>query len=75
MVNVFNAYRIKYNTGDKRVTDIQICFKNPKEGIVYVIDNINKKENYFVDNVEKTISFSNKKISEISIKLTFCLIK
>ena len=62
MVNVFNAYRIKYNTGDKRVTDIQICFKNPKEGIVYVIDNINKKENYFVDNVEKTISFSNKKI-------------
>ena len=62
MVNVFNAYRIKYNTGDKRVTDIQVCFKNPKEGIVYVIDNINKKENYFIDNVEKTISFSNKKI-------------
>lgn len=62
MVNIFNAYRIKYNTGDKRVTDIQICFKNPKEGIIYIVDNINKKENVFLDDVEKTLSFSNKKI-------------
>ena len=62
MVNVFNAYRIAYNTGDKRVTDIQLCFKNPKTGIVYVIDNINKDDNQFLDNVEKTFSFSNKKI-------------
>jgi len=62
MLNVFNAYRIKYNTGDKRVSDIQICFKNPKTGIVYVIDTINKKESGFLDSVEKTFSFSNKKI-------------
>ena len=62
MLNVFNAYRIQYNTGDKRVTDIQLCFKNPKTGIVYVIDTINKKESGFLDSVEKTFSFSNKKI-------------
>lgn len=62
MLNVFNAYRIKYNTGDKRVTDVQLCFKNPKTGIVYVIDTINKKESGFLDSVEKTFSFSNKKI-------------
>jgi hypothetical protein len=49
MVNLFNAYNISYNTGDKRVTDIQLCFKTTDSEIVYIIDTINKKENGIIN--------------------------
>jgi len=62
MLNLFNAYRIGFNTGDKRVTDIQICFKNPNSNLIYVIENLNKKEKGYLNDTEKTYSFSNKKI-------------
>ena len=62
MLNLFNAYRIGFDTGDKRVTDIQICFKNPNSNLIYVIENLNKKEKGYQNNTEKTYSFSNKKI-------------
>ena len=62
MLNIFNAYRIGFNTGDKRVTDIQICFKNPSSSMIFVIENLNKKEKGYIDSTEKTYSFSNKKI-------------
>ena len=62
MINEFNAYSISYNTGDKRVTDIQICFKTPLSDVVYVIDTINKKENGFFDNVSRAYEFTNKKV-------------
>jgi hypothetical protein len=62
MVNVFNAYRITFNTGDKRVTDIQVCFKNPNNNTVYVIDTINKKEKRYIDNSDQSIVFNNSKL-------------
>jgi hypothetical protein len=62
MLNLFNAYRIGFNTGDKRVTDVQICFKNPDSNLIYVIENLNKKEKGYQNDTEKTYSFSNKKI-------------
>ena len=62
MLNIFNAYRIAFDTGDKRVTDIQLCFKNPNSKLIYVVENLNKKEKNYQDNTEKTYSFSNKKI-------------
>jgi hypothetical protein len=62
MLNTYNAYNISYNTGDKRVTDIQICFKNPLDGIVYVIDTINKEENDLLNNVERSFVFTNNKV-------------
>ena len=62
MLNLFNAYRIGFNTGDKRVTDIQICFKNPNSNLIFVIENLNKKEKGYQNETEKTYSFSNKKI-------------
>lgn len=75
MVNVFNAYNLTFNTGDKRVTDIQICFKNPGNDNVYVIDTINKKDYAYLNNVEKTYAFDNTKVYTIlpedEIKRTF----
>jgi hypothetical protein len=62
MVNQFNAYSIQYNTGDKRVTDIQICFKSPLSDVVFVADTINKKENSLLNNATRTYRFSNKQV-------------
>jgi hypothetical protein len=62
MVNIFNSFNIEYNTGDKRVTDIQICFKTSDDSNIYVAETINKKESSILDDVVKTYSFTNKKI-------------
>lgn len=62
MVNLFNAYNITYNTGDKRVTDIQLCFKTTDSEVVYIIDTINKSENGIINNTERTFSFTNNKV-------------
>lgn len=62
MQNTFNAYNLTYNTGDKRVTDIQLCFKTPLSDVVYIADTINKEENNFLDNVDRTYAFTNKKV-------------
>lgn len=62
MLNQFNAYSIDYNTGDKRVTDIQICFKSPLSDTVFVADTINKKENSLLNDSTRTYRFSNKQV-------------
>ncbi len=62
MVGIYNGYNIEYNTGDKRVTDIDICFKLSKENTVFVIDTINKEESDFGNGMTKTYQFLNKKI-------------
>lgn len=62
MENIFNGYRITYNSGDKRVTDIQLLFKFPGEATLYVIDNVNKKESNINDNSNQSYEFVNKKI-------------
>lgn len=62
MENIHNAYRITYNTGDKRVTDIQLCFTMPLTGKVFVIDTINKEQEALLNNIDKEYTFANKKI-------------
>lgn len=62
MLNEYNAYDIKYNTGDKRVTDIQLCFKTPLSDVVFVIDTINKQENNFFNDTERSYTFTNTKV-------------
>jgi len=62
MIGIYNGFNITYNTGDKRVTDIDICFKNAKKNVVYVIDTINKKESDFGHDMSKTYQFKNRMI-------------
>ena len=62
MENIFNGYRISYNSGDKRVTDVQLLFKYSTDPVIFVIDSINKKESSILDNTTQTYEFSNKKI-------------
>lgn len=62
MANVFNAVKLKFNTGDKRVTDIQIVFKESNSNALFLIETFNKADKRFADNVEKDFIFSNNKI-------------
>jgi hypothetical protein len=62
MENIFNGYNIKYNSGDHRVTDIQLLFKYPTEPTIYIVDSINKKDSSILDNTTQTYEFTNKKI-------------
>ena len=62
MVNIYNAYNITYNSGDKRVTDVQIVFKTTENEMVYIIDTINKSDQSVLDNTDNVISFTNNKV-------------
>ena len=62
MQNIFNGYKITYDSGDKRVTDIQLLFKFPTEPTLYIIENINKKEKNILNERDYTYEFTNKKI-------------
>ena len=62
MESLYNGYRLSYNAGDKRVTDVQLLFKVANEPTIYVIDNINKDESNIPDNSVQTYEFFNKKI-------------
>lgn len=44
MINQYNAIKLIFNTGDKRVTDIQLIVKQSKSNVLYLIDNLNKKK-------------------------------
>ena len=65
MVNSFNAVNIVFETGDKNVTDIQLLFKESNSGIIYIIENFNKKEEGYGNNSYKSFLFSNNKIYSI----------
>ena len=62
MLNIYNAYNITYNSGDKRVTDIQVVFKSTENENVYIIDTINKSDQSIQDNTDNVISFTNNKV-------------
>ena len=62
MVNQYNAIKLIFNTGDKRVTDIQLVLKESYSNTIYLIENFNKEEKGYANNTEASFVFSNKKI-------------
>lgn len=62
MVNAFNAVRLGFNTGDKRVTDVQLFVKQSGSNTWYNIESFNKAEEAWENNATKTFLFSNSKI-------------
>jgi hypothetical protein len=62
MVNQYNAITLIFNTGDKRVTDVQLVVKQAYSNTIYLIENFNKEEKGYADNSEQSFVFSNKKI-------------
>lgn len=61
MVNAFNAINIKFNTGDHRVTDIQIIAKQSNSNTPYIIETFNKSILGWSDNSEENFNFYNNK--------------
>ena len=62
MRNSANAVLLNFNTGNKDVTEIQICFKLSNSNIINVIDKYNKEELQWANNYIASIEFSNQKI-------------
>jgi len=62
MVNAYNAIRISINTGDKRVTDIQVIVKGSNSNILYIIETFNKENEGWGNNENRNFVFSNNKI-------------
>jgi len=65
MQNKFNSLTLQFNTGDKRVTDIELCFKDSNNDVIKVIDSYNKADNGWVNNATQSILFKDKKIKNI----------
>jgi len=65
MLNVFNACNISFNTGPREVMGVDLLFKESNSDIIYCIDKYIKKEELWLDNVVKTIRFSNSKVYSI----------
>lgn len=62
MINRFNAVKIDFNTGDKRVVEIQLVVKETNSNIPYIIETYNKLKEGFGDNEVKSFIFSNQKL-------------
>ena len=62
MENVFNAVNVSFNTGDKNVIGIDLCFKLSDSNIINVIEKYNKKQEGWLDNASQQLTFTNKKI-------------
>jgi hypothetical protein len=65
MINQFNAVNIKFFTGDKNVTDIQLVFKESNSNNIWIIDTFNKKKKNYIDEEYRTFLFSNSKIYSV----------
>jgi len=62
MVNLYNAVKVEFDTGDKRVTDVQIIAKSSNSNNLYIVENFNKKEQGFGHNETKSLIYKNDKL-------------
>lgn len=62
MVNAFNAIRLSFDTGDKRVVEVQLFVKQSGNDNWYNIESFNKEQESWENNVTKSFLFSNSKI-------------
>lgn len=61
MANSFNAIKIEFNTGDHRVTDVELVYKESGSNTVFLIETFNKANQEWSDNVAKDFTFFNNK--------------
>lgn len=61
MINKFNAVNIFFNTGDERVTDIEVVSKESNSNKLSIIERFNKSELGLLNNLITSFEFSNNK--------------
>jgi len=62
MKNEYNGVSVTFDTGNKNVQEIELCFKLSDSNIINVIGRYNKNNNGWSDNQLKSLVFSNRKI-------------
>ena len=62
MVNAYNSISLNFDTGSKRVTDIELVYKESNSNVVYVIERFNKEDEGWDNDVTKNFVFSNEKV-------------
>tara|TARA_R110002050_G_scaffold150238_3_gene276925 strand:+ start:4234 stop:9033 length:4800 start_codon:yes stop_codon:yes gene_type:complete len=65
MKNRFNAVNVSFGTGDKRVIEVDLLFKDSSTNSIYVIERFNKLDSGWADNTTKTFLFTNAKIYSV----------
>lgn len=65
MINKFNSVKVFFNTGDKRVKEIQVLAKESNSNNVYIVETFNKKKESIGHNQEKSLSYSNNKLYKV----------
>lgn len=65
MVNAFNAVNLGFSTGSKRVTDVQLVFKESNNPTLNVIETFNKAKLGWESDVTRSYLFSNNKICAV----------
>lgn len=65
MQNIYNAVNLTFNTGDREVEAIDLCFKLSNSTSIYVIDKFVKNDEGWIDNSLQTILFDNSKVYTI----------
>ena len=58
MMNKYNQVEVSFNTGGPLVKSVDLLFKEADNGIIRVIENFNKLENGWANNVDKTYLFN-----------------
>ncbi len=61
MVNKFNSVLIEFDTGNERVTEIQLIFKESQSNTEWIIDDFDKAKLGYGNNQKKTFEFFNDK--------------
>jgi hypothetical protein len=62
MVNSYNSISLDFDTGSKRVTDIELVYKESNSNAVYVIEGFNKEDEGWGNDLTKNFVFSNDKV-------------
>mgnify|MGYP003654892893 CR=1 FL=1 len=62
MVNRYNGAIVTFNTGSKRVLEIDLLYKETTSNSIFVIERFKKQDYGWADNTSKTYSFTNSKI-------------
>lgn len=62
MKNLYNSVNVTFNTGGRNVVGVDLCFKLHDSSVINVIERFSKKNEGWLDNVNESIVFTNKKV-------------
>ncbi|MDM1494989.1 fibronectin type III domain-containing protein [Myroides odoratimimus] len=71
MINRYNAVMVYFNTGDKRVKEVQVLAKESNSNSVYIVETFDKEKESWDNFQEKSIIYSNNKLYKVLPEIDF----